>query len=412
MITSQVGLMALPRSKVELLKEIIKLKGLIYVGTRGNTSGGTAIVGEAPGGNEERLRLPFVGASGKELGRILRDAGWPGGYLELEKGNSVFAPREIWYTNVFKVRPPGNDLTRLVEYGISTEMFVEAFLEELRTYRPTIIIATGNTSLGTLCPETRGKGGNARIGTYRGSLLRSSLLDWEHYVVPCHHPAFVLREWKERPVCTFCLERAREEFDYFLRTGNLQPLPRRHLKIQPEFGELRAYLVGCLQTARRRVSVDIELLYGWPIVYGLAISPSDAISFSLWDYPDHQIVELWRLLNEVLRSCPQIGQNYIGFDCTYHEWLGLEPNLRLFNSQIEDTMVLHHVLWPELPHKLEFLAMQYTREPYWKDEGKRWKSRDGIKPLMHYNALDAAVTYEVWLAMQAELAERSSYAVL
>ena len=393
------------RTKTEILKDMIAAKGLNYVGTRG--SGNVALVGEAPGADEDRLGLPFVGASGKELGRMLKDAGWRGHYVEPEIGNRLFEPNGIRFTNVFKVRPPDNKIERLKEYGIPTEIFVEAFLEELHDSRPSIIIATGNTSLGALCPQTLGKDGKARIGTYRGSLLTSKLLNWSHYVIPMYHPAYILREWKERPVGVFCLERAREESDYIRQEGNIRPLPERRLRILPSYDDLFGYLTTCLEPSPIRVSVDIELLGGqYPYTVAVAKSATDAMSFSLWHYDIDQLVKIWRLLDRILGECPQVGQNYIGFDLRWFEWLGFSPKLELAN----DTMILHHVLWPEFPHKLQFLGMQYTREPYGKDERRRWKPKDGLRPLMHYNALDAAATYEIWEAEVKELGERSKNA--
>ena len=395
------------RTKQEILKDMVQTCGLRYVGTRGNPNDGVCFVGEAPGADEERLWLPFVGASGKELGRMCKDSGWPGTTEEVDKGAFIFSPHDVWFTNVFKVRPPENKIARIEEYGIPVHIFVEAFFEELRQYRPTIIVATGNTSLGYLCPFTRGKDGQARIGTYKGSLLTSKLLDWPHYVIPCYHPAFILRQWDERPTAVFCLERALEEWRFFKANGSLNPLPKRKFSLQPIFDWLVEFLTG-LVNYNTRISVDIETLEGSPTVYGIATSPWEATSFSLWDYPEDYRAKIWRLLNQALKVCPQIGQNYVSFDCSYHELIGMEPDLRIFESKTDDTLVMHHVLWPEFPHKLEFLCMQYTREPYYKDEGRRWKPKDGIRQLMHYNALDAAVTYEVFLAMKAELIERSN----
>ena len=58
-------------------------------------------------------------------------------------------------------------------------------------------------------------------------------------------------------------------------------------------------------------------------------------------------------------------------------------------------MILHHLLWPELPHKLQFLARQYTRHRYWKDEGAGWtiKNMAGMKI---YNVKDCCVTLEIF----------------
>lgn len=391
------------RSKQEILKEAVQAAGLRYVGQRGNPNDGVCFIGEAPGADEDRLHLPFVGASGKELGRMCKDASWPGETSEIEHGQFLFRPKDVWFTNVFKVRPPDNKIARIEEYGIPSHLFVEAFVEELRTYKPTIIVATGNIPLGHLCQATRGKDGQARIGTYRGSLLTSSLLDWPHYVIPCYHPAFILRAWEERPIAVFCLERAFEEWSYFKEHGVLKPLPIRSVILQPDIDILISILTDILEK-RKRVSVDLEMYQGMPVVYGLAWSPTDAVSFVLTEYTDDQCVRILRILNEVLRSCKQIGQNYVSYDVTQEELLSLQPDLRL----VDDTLVMHHVLWPEFPHKLEFITMQYTREPYYKDEGRKWKPKDGIRKLLHYNALDTTTTYEAIEKMEAELQIRSN----
>ena len=70
-------------------------------------------------------------------------------------------------------------------------------------------------------------------------------------------------------------------------------------------------------------------------------------------------------------------------------------------------MVRHHVLWPELSHKLQFMVMQYTREPYFKDEGKNWDlRRESKRKLMVYNCKDAATTIEIYLGQEEEFDER------
>jgi uracil-DNA glycosylase family 4 len=390
-------------SPTELLRSMVHAKGLTYVGTRGTPGDPVVVVGEAPGADEDRLKIPFVGVSGKELGRMFDDAGWRGSWQTLAGTEKLFCPYGVWYTNVFKVRPPANKIALIGEYGIPLDVFTISFIDELRTYKPKIIIATGNTSLGVLCPFTIGKNNQARIGTFRGSLLKSSLLDWEHYVLPMYHPAFILREWSERPVGVLCIERGREEFEYYSQRNQLQPLPERKIRVQPSYQDLVEFLRNCLYPVPRRVSNDIELIGGrLPYTIAIAISPWDCVAFTLAGYTTEQNCEIWILLNEILRTCPQIGQNYIGFDCTWLEWLSFEPNL----EKIDDTMVLHHVLWPELPHKLQFLTMQYTREPYYKDEGRKWKPRDGIARLLRYNGLDSCVTFEALEAMEKELEER------
>jgi DNA polymerase len=57
------------------LKQICRLKGLNYVGSRGPKAADVVAVGEAPGANEDQAGLPFVGASGREQDKMLSEAG-------------------------------------------------------------------------------------------------------------------------------------------------------------------------------------------------------------------------------------------------------------------------------------------------------------------------------------------------
>jgi DNA polymerase len=60
----------------------------------GNADAELMFVGEAPGANEDRIGLPFVGQAGKLLDKLLGEIG-------LERG-------DVWICNVLKCRPPDN----------------------------------------------------------------------------------------------------------------------------------------------------------------------------------------------------------------------------------------------------------------------------------------------------------------
>jgi DNA polymerase len=60
----------------------------------GNANADLMFVGEAPGANEDRLGLPFVGAAGKLLEKLLVEIG--------------LTRAEVFIANVLKCRPPGN----------------------------------------------------------------------------------------------------------------------------------------------------------------------------------------------------------------------------------------------------------------------------------------------------------------
>jgi DNA polymerase len=60
----------------------------------GNADADLMFIGEAPGANEDRMGLPFVGQAGKLLDRLLAEIG-------MER-------KEVWICNVLKCRPPDN----------------------------------------------------------------------------------------------------------------------------------------------------------------------------------------------------------------------------------------------------------------------------------------------------------------
>ncbi|MGK0209201.1 MAG: uracil-DNA glycosylase family 4 [Patescibacteria group bacterium] len=99
----------------------------IVVG-KGNLNADIMFVGEAPGKKEDELGLPFVGAGGKNLDRLLLRVG-----LTLD---------DIYVANILKCRPPENrDPT-------PSEMIAHTpwLLKQVREVRPKVICTLGNFS--------------------------------------------------------------------------------------------------------------------------------------------------------------------------------------------------------------------------------------------------------------------------
>src|SRR5688572_21197546 len=67
-------------------------------GTKGPLNADIMIVGEAYGAEEETRGMPFVGASGKGLDKMLREVG--------------IDPQACFYTNDINQRPYGNQMTK------------------------------------------------------------------------------------------------------------------------------------------------------------------------------------------------------------------------------------------------------------------------------------------------------------
>ena len=127
-------------------------------------------VGEAPGAEEDKQGLPFVGASGQLLNKMLRNLG-----LRRE---------EVYIANIIKCRPPGNRDPEADEVTACLP-----FLEkQIQAIRPRVIVILGRPAahalLRTKEPITRLRG------------------HWQRYhdirAMPTFHPSYLLRMPQER----------------------------------------------------------------------------------------------------------------------------------------------------------------------------------------------------------------------
>lgn len=286
---------------------------------------------------------------------------------------------------------------------------------DLNAARPPFLLALGDTGAYFL-KELKDKDGSASAGQlqkYAGSLLQSELLNYPHYIMPIFDPQYCIANWADRNVTTYVdLQKMRDEIAYYKQHGCLQPLPIRELRygnleIDDVLQSLESFRVSSI------LSVDIETVYprkgsayfphpGYPITVGIADNSKHGISFNLFrDVPKENRV-LWRTLDSVLKGKKIIGQNFFNFDALFFEALGFSISL----DRVQDTLLRHHILWPELSHKLQFLTRQYTREPFYKDDGHHWSIKHMDK-LRRYNCLDVCVTMEVYEAQEEEFKHRS-----
>src|SRR5437763_2247215 len=104
----------------------------------GNADAELMFIGEAPGASEDRLGLPFVGAAGKLLDKLL--AG-----IELDR-------KDVWIGNVLRCRPPDNRDPQPKEI----EACQGYLFEQVRLIEPTVICTLGNFSTKLLRGDTTG----------------------------------------------------------------------------------------------------------------------------------------------------------------------------------------------------------------------------------------------------------------
>lgn len=295
---------------------------------------------------------------------------------------------------------------------------------ELNHYQPRIIIPLdhiGQKFCDELAPKQKGSEEEgeefeeSEIYNHAGSILISPYLSYNHYVIPTLGPQVIMTQYKLRDQVVLDLAKAASELEYVRTNGSLQPLPSRNLKYEFESFDELLHILDSFRDLPI-LSNDIETIYpkggtkpstlyqkhpGYPLTIGLAPNKEFGISFDLFRESKSETIELWRRLNKVFKSTPQLGQNFFNFDYNFYSALGFEITL----ETIQDTLIRHHVLWPELPHKLQHLTRQYTREPYYKDEAAGWSIKD-LRSLKRYNCLDVTVTYEVWEQQEIEFSER------
>ncbi|HEY2260132.1 MAG TPA: uracil-DNA glycosylase [Solirubrobacteraceae bacterium] len=104
----------------------------------GHADAGLMFVGEAPGANEDRLGVPFVGQAGKLLDKLLDEIG-------LSRG-------DVFVANVLKCRPPSNRDPQPNEIG-SCQGYLRSQVELIE---PTMICTLGNFSTKLLRSDNTG----------------------------------------------------------------------------------------------------------------------------------------------------------------------------------------------------------------------------------------------------------------
>jgi DNA polymerase len=360
---------------------------MIYVPAEGPSNAKLAIVGEAPGAEEERLGRPFVGSTGKIVDDVLTS-------LRISR-------EEVYLTNVVKVRPPGNNIDSLHLIGRSIDEFIPQLRTEIEKLQPNCILALGNTALTALT-------GYHGIEKYRGSILPCSLAQGK--VVPSIHPASLLhaegdsslRSWKDLTFIKWDFARAIKQSQF----SEYNP-PRRNLIVARDALQLDRFLRK--YEGSPYVSVDIETFKTIPLCIGLAFNSEEAISVPLFFSPmtRNDQIECWRLCAELLAdvNIGKIGQNFKFDQRLLRNCVNDTVNFGFkVNSFFFDTMLAFRTLYPELPSSLQFSTSVLTEEPYYKDEGKEYNpKKDKFDRLLLYNAKDAAVTYEVFERESCEL---------
>ncbi len=136
----------------------------------GNPQAEIMLVGEAPGAEEDREGVPFVGRAGQLLDKMLASIG-------LDRG-------KVYIANVVPWRPPGNRTPTPAEIALCLPFT----RRQIELVSPKVLVCLGAPSTQTLLGAKDG------IMRLRGRWLDFRLGDRTIPALPMLHPAFLLRQ--------------------------------------------------------------------------------------------------------------------------------------------------------------------------------------------------------------------------
>jgi len=302
-------------------------------------------VGEAPGGDEDRMGSPFAGRTGN----LLR-----GSVAEV-----IPADVKLGFTNVVRCRPPRNKTPGKT----IVRACIGALIQEIRERSPKLIVALGNVPLESLT-------GRAGI-----TLLAGKILETSHPCLPkipvlaCLHPSYVLcaDHNLERFIETIDVAKSFIQGDYAPKAGLGEYYV---LDEAPDVLELLA----AYQSEKPTVAYDTETTtlnaFGDDAkLLCVSLSSEEGVGFTIpLDHAEspwceggvnaHERPAVMKALTDFFadEGIPKIAQNG-KFDYKFiRRFLGVEPA-----NFVGDTMLTHLVLDErKRSHGLKTLAYTYT----------------------------------------------------
>jgi len=331
------------------------------------------VIGEAPGKNENKQGLPFVGAAGKWLDILMNGVG-------IERS-------DCYITNVIKYQPPGNNISTLTAHD-QIKANIPMLIKEIKTVKPKVIVPMGNVALHAL-------GYSHKIGKARGTVFESQL----GKIIPTYHPAALFRQWHE-------LYTAQKDWEKIAKhTKQIgQTRYREDFEISPSIEDLEefVYFVTNLVNSGQKVKIAVDLetyIADSPLLtpiklIGIAISETRAIVVPFINQSDQYY---WPTKGEAVRAIkavgtllenPQIEKLFFNglFDVLVLMNHGFTVTPPFFDPMLGQTLIYHLS-----QHSLAYVTSIYTDFPAWK-----LTVGEGDKEYREYNARDCVVLHMIY----------------
>lgn len=345
-------------------------------------------VGKFPGKEEVEQRIPMVGPSGKIIRSICSEVG--------------ININEVYLANLCKYQPPFGKLTEIDKIGISLHDQIEELKEEIERVRPNVVLLLGEEPLHAFT-------GFSHIYNYRGSILTANFGRVVKVIPTIHTAALIPNKndptagipWVWREVIKHDFRRCLEESyspdcNYTARTHSIASNSLDVYRFHEEYRSLG------------RPACDIESINCIPVSIAFAYHAQHSLTIPLLgkigphrltDMTTAELAECWKIIQEILLEGNLVGQNF-----KYDEFK-LRLAWFIIGKLLSDTLLKTHTIWPELPNKqLSTQSSLWTREPYYKEEGKEPKiGKFNIKQFFIYNGKDACVTKEIDDVLEVKL---------
>lgn len=343
------------------------------------------LIGEAPGANEDRQGVPFIGESGQIIRGLLQKNGL------LDK---------TYITNLVKCRPPNNRTPTAAEIK-ACRPYLE---EELERLAPGYVVTAGVPATKTLF---RGK---AKITQFHGEIIENPKVPYVG--MPVFHPAYTLRDPSKLPGLEDDIARLARLMRGGLRNDTVTWSVVRK-------GNLRTFIAEF--EAATEFAYDCETSGLFPFggdgyITAIAIAlPERTWIIPGFMHPDYQrfshspfvhgnaLKELMHLLFDIAR---RDKKRTYGWNAKFdNKWLRC-----MFGDGFRlsfDGMLAHHVLDENIAHDLTSACRGYLDEPEY-DIPLSEKQGMSDKPMRNYKycAQDATYTLRLGKLLEEDLRQQ------
>ena len=153
----------------------------------GNPKSKIMLIGEAPGANEDKEGLPFVGRAGALLDKMLAA-------INLDR-------KKVYISNIINFRPPNNRRPKDEEI----KRYLPFISKHIEIINPKILVLLGSTAMNALI------GNEAVISKMRGKWIEKKFGNCKTSVIITFHPAFLMRQPAQKKMAWIDLKMIRDK---------------------------------------------------------------------------------------------------------------------------------------------------------------------------------------------------------